>query len=170
MEYLFGFLCLNWCALTVGAHLSLRIAAWVAKIDAFGLIPNWSLFAPNPAVTDPHLVCRDDAGQGVVKPFQEMDGHVFDKGLSVAVWNPSRRVSKGILDALTELLVLADSIEACEIRFSLPYLRLANYTLSLPAAPDSVSRQFGIVLCTGFDHRDPPELVFLSEFHVLPRR
>lgn len=161
--------CLIWVGLTVATHVSTRIAERVVEFDVFALVPAWSFFAPHPLTLDPHLIYRDKAASGEFGAFREAPNSISAHSRFRCIWNPDRRVSKSLFDALSELSGLAQCVKPHELKLSFPYLMLANYVMHLDGNSEAVSRQFAIVSSGGYDESEEPVLVFVSEFHALPK-
>ena len=160
-------ICLGWLALTVGCHLSERLAQFVAGFDLFSVVPSWSFFAPIPVTTDPHLIYRDRTDDGSVGPFCEVACSNPIRGHFAFFWNPRRRVSKVFTDTMSDLIALSGSLKPHDFKLSIPYLTLANFVQNIESESSSVARQFAIVSTAGFDEQQPPDLIFVLEFHPL---
>jgi hypothetical protein len=144
------------------------LASAVRRRDQFGLIPNWSFFAPTPAMTDLHLLYRDRNNHERIELWSEFliaDTPRLLQGL----WNPQKRIEKAWIDVLLSLLEVATrSPTAGEIVLSGPYLFVLQRISSEPRFGAAKARQFAVIQ-TGA-HLMEPEILFVSNWHSLEGR
>src|SRR6516165_3344166 len=86
----------------VGLLLILTVAGqfrnqskWVARWkyrDVCGIIPLWTFFAPNPGMTDYHLMWRDRYADHSCSPWHEVVAP--SASWLKAIWNPHKRSRK----------------------------------------------------------------------------
>jgi hypothetical protein len=157
-----GLVLLVWLAASVIGQFPGRWNEALRARDAFGLIPSWSFFAPNPARSDCHLVYRHVLDDGGVTEWTE--AFVWRSTWTRAIWNPDRRVEKAISDANSHL---ARRKDVGGVHWSTPYLLLLNYVSGLPAPADAVAVQFALLGSFGYDADAAPFARFLSDAHPL---
>jgi hypothetical protein len=144
-----------------------RFVLYLVNRDIFSLIPIWTFFAPNPGCTDLHLLYRDRDAEGGTTDWREIVVSGRDSWLDL--WNPHRRISKGVTDVGPDLThgtdyVPRNSVDKKKV-LGFPYLLLLNYVCSQPADFRAEMRQFALARTGGFGTEGSPEVVFLSAFH-----
>jgi hypothetical protein len=163
-----GALTLVWLALSVLNQFKRgSLIARVKRHDALALIPTWTFFAPRPGVTDFNVMYRDCTVSGGFSPWYEMRHE--NGGRFRAVWNPSKRVGKGITDTCNTLLQLSSKNLGRGILVQVPYLLLLNHVSAAPRTDASHMRQFAIVRTTGHDAPRDTTMLFVSALHRLER-
>lgn len=162
MSELVGLLFLVWFAASVLAHLPGPPARRLRSLDAFGLIPSWAFFAPNPVRTDSHLVYRHILRSGLVTDWTE--AFVWRAPAMRWIWNPDRRAEKAISDAGSHL---CKREELTGVQWSTPYLLLLNYVSGLPRTREAVAVQFALLGSFGHQHEKSPFVRFVSDCHPL---
>jgi hypothetical protein len=137
---------------------------WLKGHDYFAMIPAWTFFAPNPGTTDVHLLYRDKLSDGAVMGWREVPYHT--SALRV-VWNPHKRLQKGLSDLGNELQrYAADHLEQPElILTSSGFIALLNFVTRQPHALSTAFTQFAIARSYGFDSQERADVMFLSAFH-----
>lgn len=156
-----------WFVLTILHHLPFRLFDEIRASDSLRLLPRWNFFAPEPGVSDFHLLFRDHLVDESVTPWQKFKIERTQRSLVSWLWQPNKRVPKAVFDLGTSLLsVVTDSTKAPEmVPFSLPYLMFLNAVSSMPKSPFTVSRQFVLVKTDGVSA--PPDVLFISHVHEL---
>lgn len=137
----------TWLLLTLvrfagpSALLRLRVpqALW-------GFLPNWSLFAPSPGVTDYWVMVRDRVGEAEPGPW--VVAHCPEPRVwPHALWYPDKVQAKAVFDLVHQL---ADAIRTLGdpslLERSAPYLQLLHFVRHLPRSGEADQRQFAIVL------------------------
>jgi hypothetical protein len=138
------------------------LRAW----DVFSLLPRWTFFAPNPGVSDFHLLYRDRLANGTFGPWTEIP--LEDRNaLGKAFWNPRKRKGKLLSDAVRGLIRIAALYPATGYKTTMPYLVILNFIASLPRWPLTTGTQFLNMESFGFFAAKPPRVVFRSEMHRL---
>lgn len=144
----------------------LRLEKVFRRMDYFSLLPRWSFFAPNPGVTDYHLLYRD-------KNQEDECGRWYEYKISSrrtllgAVWNPKKRTKKALSDTVQTLVRSSSQMRPGEYKTSLCYIALVNFIASLPRNTDSKATQFMIMQSYGHYTEQDPKMLFRSEFHKI---
>ena len=159
-----GILLLAWLAASVIGQFPGRLNDRLRTADAFGLIPSWSFFAPNPARSDCHLVYRHILRGGVVTEWSE--AFVWRPTWARWVWNPDRRVEKAISDASSHLSRRKD---LDGVQWTTPYLLLLNYVSGLPRSDDAMAVQYALLGSFGYNIGTAPFVRFVSDAHPLEK-
>jgi hypothetical protein len=162
MPELAGLLFLVWLALSALAQLPGPAARKIRSLDAFGLIPSWAFFAPNPVRTDSHLVYRHILRSGHVTDWTE--AFVWRAPSLRWIWNPDRRAEKAISDASSHLVKRE---KLAGVQWSTPYLLLLNYVSGLPRTSEAVAVQFALLGSFGHQGDKSPFVRFVSDCHPL---
>lgn len=140
----------------------------VNQIDKYGILPNWSFFAPIPGTSDYRIVFCDIDILGHKSNWQEVEMGFKKKRTVDFFWNPKKYFQKGIIDLIQALLLeYADCKEKRLIQFSWSYLVLLQIVIREKREQDIRSRQFAIVSTKGFDSNKDLDLVFISFKHKL---
>lgn len=156
-----------WLILTVVNQFHEKRPAWLKSLDIFGLIPIWTFFAPNPGMTDYHLLYRDRLPDGTLGQWKEVRLQTRTGTLS-AVWGPDRRRNKTLSDLVSATIQLARTNGQKGIPVSIPYLLLLNYITSLPHSLAADSTQFMVMEHEGYhESPDPSRVLMLSGMHRL---
>ncbi|MEU6237765.1 hypothetical protein [Kitasatospora sp. NPDC047058] len=135
------------------------------------VIPNWRFFGPQPAMSDSHVLFRDELADGSVTDWQEA-AVVEERRLSHMVWHPNRRREKVVVDAVEEMKVLTGlEQDLKKIQLAIPYLLLLTYvSKGCTHHPQTRRTQFLLASGPGYDEDGPePTLFFASDFHALRR-
>lgn len=153
----------------VSALVQFLPARWDEKCrrwDLFSLLPRWTFFAPNPGVSDYHLLYRDRLGNSAFGHWKEVS---LDpkRTLTKAVWNPQKRNAKLLTDAVRGLVRIAGVYSPPGYKTTMPYLVILNFVASLPRWPLADGTQFLIMESFGFVSNRTPRVVFRSEVHRL---
>jgi hypothetical protein len=160
-----GAVFVGWFALSVANqfdYFSQKIGRW----DYLKLVPRWTFFAPNPGINDYHLVYRDRLTNGSYSAWREVV-HLNSGDNISCLWNPQRRVTKTIADAVNNIMRVNLQIAnfAKSAKFTLEYMLLLRAAQNEPTeGPD---RQFAIIQTHGFVGAREAELLLLSELHAI---
>ena len=158
---------LSWLLLTVLAHLP-RLSNQVRGHDSLRLIPSWNFFAPTPCSHDYHIVYRDRDANGETTAWASLD-LCRSRSIVAGFWNPGKRVTKTIFDAVSSLLATLRTVtdnnhSEC---FSIPYLVILNAVIwCVPTRSGNIERQFAIVQSPGTTLAEL-DLIYVSSFHPL---
>lgn len=140
--------------------------SWLHARDYCALMPEWSLFAPEPVVGDLQLLYRDKLLDGRFTLWKEVPFH--KASLVRAIWNPEKRRLKTTLNAATLVLQMAARNPKSQALFiSHPYMILLMCIISIPRWKCSDCRQFVIVRTFGYDTSREAEILLLSPLHKL---
>lgn len=139
---------------------------WLKYFDYFALIPVWTFFAPNPGTTDVHLLYRDRLSDGTVLSWREVP---YGAGPLRAIWNPQKRLQKGLSDLGTGVQrYAAQHLDRPELVLTHPgFIMLLNFVTQQPHAPLAVFTQFAVARSYGRGAEMPADVMFLSTFHHL---
>jgi hypothetical protein len=136
---------------------------WLKRLDRPGLIPAWTFFAPNPGMSDHHLLYRDRLITGSVGVWKELPLHQNRCVIDV-IWNPSKRLSKALTDLVMSVVTRPSEFDHAQLKLMVPYLAVLNHVSAASASPLVAARQF-MILQTDTDGSDT--LLLMSEFHHL---
>jgi hypothetical protein len=137
----------------------------VKRRDVFSLIPIWTFFAPRPGVTDFNIVYRDFSPEGAFSPWSELEP--LDAKAYRGLWNPRKRMRKGITDVCNGMLRIASRKVGSRMYVQLPYLMLLNSVCAAPRTVPGAQRQFAIVRTFGYSPLRQPHVLFVSALHRL---
>ncbi|HET6360746.1 MAG TPA: hypothetical protein VFH11_01665 [Gemmatimonadota bacterium] len=145
---------------------------WIRRIkrfDRFGVLPDWTFFAPTPIVSDYRFLYRDMSGDGTLTSWKEITYR--NTSLLRSVWHPERRIQKGLNVSVASLVRRAIAAGRFEKRrlLEVSYLLILNFVEKQPRDFRAVKRQFLIAQTRGVESDDNPHIMFLSAFHVLPK-
>jgi len=154
-----------WFLATVLTQFSYPWAERLKAFDSCHIFPRWTFFAPNPGTSDFHLVFRQKNPLGEISDFLEVPLHI--RGRWAFIWNPDKRVKKGLFDLAVTVGRLCATGECDErnITFSFAYIALLNYLTYSQLAPDTDAIQFALLSSGGFISAFEPSLVMCSGFH-----
>ncbi len=144
----------------------LRLEKFFRRMDYFSLLPRWSFFAPNPGVTDYHLLYRDKDQEDECGRWTEY-AIASKRTLIGAVWNPKKRAKKALSDTVQTMIRSSNKLEPSQYKTSICYIALVNFIASLPRQSESKSTQFMIMESYGHYPTKGPKMLFRSEFHKL---
>ena len=133
----------------------------VIRFDRFMLLPTWTFFAPNPGSTDFRLVYRNIDHQDRLSAWEEVP-LVRTRHWRDALWNPEKRLSKGLFDLAQTLMTIRRMYESPDVAMtSLPYVAIVRFVESLPRSPSVRCRQFMVLQTHGMlnPHQEPEVLV-----------
>ncbi len=152
-----------WFSLTALRQTRGRLARRLTDWDVAGTLPVWRFFAPMPGCFDYHLLVRDLSADGTITDWSEVPGWPR-RGWNV-VWNPGKRLRKGLLDVATALIQEQERMTPEAVRLSVPYLVLLNYISRLPRQEVVERRQFLLMVSSGYEIDLEPEILCLSGIH-----
>lgn len=144
----------------------LRLESFFRRMDYFSLLPRWSFFAPNPGVTDYHLLYRDKDQENECGRWRELP-IASKRTLLGAIWNPKKRSKKALSDAVQTIVRSSNTLKPSEFKTSICYIALVNFIASLPRKTDGRATQFMIMESYGHYPDKGPKMLFRSEFHKL---
>jgi len=147
-----------------------RLQRALARIDIFRLLPVWTFFAPNPGVSDYHLVyrCRDKNGN--ISPFKKVSLR-NKKNIANAIWNPGKRSQKALNDFVQDIRRMISDNDMDEtnehlLKLSFSYIVTLHYCTELVKQTfEEASVQFMILESFGYFELRKPRLILNSEFH-----
>jgi hypothetical protein len=149
---------------------NVRMQTFLSKIDIFRLLPIWTFFAPNPGVSDYHLLYRIRYVGGRISDFKNLDV-TAGKSIKNAVWNPHKRVHKSLNDFVQEIRKTINTSDIDEtnqyvLKLSFGYIVILNYCTELGRrVSDAESVQFMILESFGHFELREPRLILNSDFH-----
>jgi len=144
----------------------LRLENFFRRWDIFSLLPRWSFFAPNPGVTDYHLLYRDKDQENECGRWYEY-AIASKRTLVGAVWNPRKRTKKALADTVQTLIRSSKEMTPAQYKTSICYIALVNFISSLPRNEESKATQFMIMESYGHYSEKKPRMLFRSEFHKI---
>lgn len=156
----------TWLVLSIANQVQRgRFIARAKRHDQLALIPTWTFFAPRPGTTDFHVMYRDCSAAGGVSRWREIP--MPRPGRMRAVFNPSKRLGKGVTDMCNTLLRLSRQNLGRRLYLQIPYLTLLQYACAAPRTGASQLRQFAIVRTTGHGTPRDTTMLFVSALHRL---
>ena len=144
----------------------LRLEDFFRRMDYFSLLPRWSFFAPNPGVTDYHLLYRDKCEKNECGRWREY-AIASKRTLLGALWNPKKRTKKALADAVQTLIRSSKELTPAQYKTSVCYIALVNFIASLPRNTEGKATQFMIMESYGHYTEKDPRMLFRSEFHKI---
>lgn len=169
-----------WFLVSIVWQFKFEFLQRIGKYDIFQLLPNWTFFAPNPGISDYHLLYRtkvcnnSEVTNWVEIPFIEY------RRFTNFVWNPNRRYIKFLIDCINNLLKMVaeyrkDNLTKDDITknlcLSVPYLLMLNcvykHVDTLHIKDDEAYVQFAIVESFGILPSNEPEPLIVSTFHQI---
>lgn len=114
----------------------------------WALLPNWSLFAPHPGMTDYYLFYRDQSGSEEPGPWILAHGPEPRKWYH-GLWNPNKIQAKAVFDLMQQLEQATASMPAGgeeQVMKSAPYQHLLFFVRHLPRTEPKDHTQFSIVV------------------------
>jgi hypothetical protein len=157
---------MTWLAVTVAAQAAhCGLGRWRPSHRS-GILPRWTFFAPYPEVRDYRLFVRARPANGPFGSWREIPLADVRFPLS-SVWNPRKRIQKGLYFALSSLLALKRQTAQDRLVQTEAYRRVLGYVRETRLSPESREVQFMIARSYGFVSSLKPKSVFLSEIHPL---
>jgi hypothetical protein len=148
------------------------LKGFLVKIDPFRVLPLWTFFAPNPGVSDYHLLYRTRNGKGDISSFINIRLR-NKKNFMNAIWNPPKRSQKALNDFAQEIkrqiaVHNLDDESQHLLKLSLSYIAILHYCTEINrGASDTESVQFMILESFGYFELAEPRLVLNSDFHQI---
>jgi hypothetical protein len=167
MAILIIFVLSLWCVLSLWNQLTFAFGEGLRRFDAFQLLPRWAFFAPNPGITDYHLVYLLKSHTRDFDAWQEVSWS-SGRAWSSCVWNPTKRYYKIQFDAINAIMSICrdnSTYEEGALVLTIPYLLLLNIACSHSCTQQADSIQFAIVQTHGFEPRKEPTVVLRSRLH-----
>jgi hypothetical protein len=155
----------GWVVATLIVQLNVRFARKISKRDMFHLLPRWTFFAPNPGVTDYHLVFRRQDADGELSSFLELPLH--RRSRYAWLFNPDKRTKKALLDLaiMMEQVCNATTDSGGNIRLTFPYVALLNYFSHTTLPPTTRAIQYCLLASQSATEHQPTRLIVCSDFH-----
>ena len=136
----------------------------IKQYDVASLIPIWTFFAPNPGMRDYNILYRHKLSNGSYTLWRQLVDN--NPPVTAAIWNPTKRKKKAILDLSVFLCrSIPSKLKTDDIRgifLTVPYLGLAAAVSSVAAVPMSDGVQFMILLSHGHLADAKPDILFVS--------
>lgn len=165
-----------WLVLSVLSQFSTDRLNALKRLDVFQILPIWTFFAPNPGHSDYHVIGRDRLSDGTTTAWRDVLP-IPQQGALSAVWNPRKRRTKVVVDAVATLVEMVgrakkegrvpESLER-GLLLSGPYLVLLNIVAHVAKHhPDAAAFQFAVVERQGFGRDATPTPLVMSPFHGL---
>jgi hypothetical protein len=146
------------------------------RLNILNAIPIWTFFAPTPGITDTHIIFRDKKSNLEVSEWGEIV-LLEERRWYHFIWNPHKRKSKLIVDALSQIKSLKNKSLKNEfkeeelqyrVQLSKGYLILLNLVMNYEMSDNEIlSRQFMVVDSYLFSGKRQPFPIFSSPFHTL---
>jgi hypothetical protein len=133
-------------------------------LHTYGLLPQWSFFAPTPGTQNLYLLYRDVHEGGDVTAWRIVHGMDVDRGPWTFVWNPRRRLRKALHDLITGLPYSEYQSRPDLFKLSTPYLLIVHHLASLPRLRGAWATEF--LIMQSWPH-ERPAVAFQSELHRL---
>ena len=140
----------------------------IKRFDKFGLLPDWTFFAPIPSQSDYRYLYRDMSADGVLSSWKEI--RFRNTSVLRSVWHPERRIQKGLnvsVGSLSRRTIAAGKFEK-RLLLEVSYLLILNFVEQQPRDFRAIKRQFTIAQTDGVGSDGNPRIIFLSASHVLP--
>jgi hypothetical protein len=119
-------------------------------VNVFGLIPTWTFFAPNPGMTDYHLLYRDRLADGSFDNWRQVELKGSENGCRLALWNPTKRKHKALSDTVSALIGLSKHRASDALIVTVPYVLILNFVTSRPHSLGTTATQFMVLEHSGF--------------------
>ena len=155
-----------WIVLTVLAQFeSSSVATKVKILDTFHLIPRWTFFAPNPCLSNYHLVYRDFLLDGSCSSWAEVHGLITPRGVWGSIWNPRKRRAKCFIDVVQMLSAHPPDQQPPVLSFG--YIWALHMCIFLPRTQAAQFRQFAVVAVMRGRSEEQVSPLFVSLKHRL---
>lgn len=155
-----------WLVLIAITQIPSKLSSYIHDIDYFSLIPSWTFFAPEPGVTDYHLLTRIKLKSGDITPLV-VESITNNKIITNAIWNPKKRKHKVLTDVVQTFARLSFEFPK-NLSLTTPYLLILNYISQIYKIQYKGEQiQFVIAETKGFQLKKEPKIIFMSEFHEL---
>ena len=142
-----------------------RLKVW----DFFSVLPKWTFFAPNPGRYDNRILYRDKLQDGQKSDWMELP-LIEKRGWLSAIWNPHKRLTKGVSDAVHEMAVsrqISRDVYQETFPVQVPHLFFLNCVLNADQPTQSKERQYVVVASHGFDENTEILIQARSQFYRL---
>jgi hypothetical protein len=157
-----------WGAATIANQFHSWCPAWLRDMDPCGLIPTWTFFAPNPGMTDYHLLYRDRLADGSFDNWRELELKGSENGFRLALWNPAKRKHKALSDIVSSLIGLSKDRASDALIVTIPYVLVLNFITSRPHSLGTTGTQFMVLEHSGFSHEpERSRVLVMSGIHRL---
>lgn len=157
-----------WGAATVANQFHRWCPAWLRAVDVLGLIPIWTFFAPNPGMTDYHLLYRDRLPDGSFDNWRKVDLKQSENGLRLALWNPTKRKHKALTDVVSVLTRVANQARLEALVATVPYILILNFITCCPHSLGTTGTQFMVLEHGGFSGEpEQTRVLVMSGIHRL---
>jgi len=174
-----------WIALTVANQFERgrKFIDGILQLDALALIPSWTFFAPDPGRTDTHVVYREVYEGGTLANWRAL--RLVSRPTMFGLSHGERRVAKGIVDQLPELLQggqspsdqAADQQVAGErdelhsaspaVMFTNAYLAALSLVTQEQHDAFAAAVQFALAISDSPEREHDSTLLFISAIHSL---
>lgn len=158
-----------WAIISIIAHMPFFPAAKFSFWYDLALIPQWNFFAPNPPKGDFILLFRDKLNTHELSNWVEVRNPARNPYFCW-IWNPCKRMNKGQLDLVNELVSLSNALKKRNMSAdeqtetiiqSVAYLALLSYLCGYRQNPLAIERQFAVLSSMESTYG----VVFTSNFH-----
>jgi hypothetical protein len=158
-----------WGAATIANQCHSWCPVWLRAVNVCGLIPTWTFFAPNPGMTDYHLLYRDRLADGSFDNWRQVELKGPENGVRLALWNPTKRKHKALSDTVNALIGLSKHRVGDALMVTVPYVLVLNFVTSRPHSLGTTATQFMVMEHSGFAHEPERSRVLVrSGLHRLP--
>lgn len=166
---LIGLLFFAWFVLSVASQVWQSPRLRFPWLDALGLIPQWTFFAPRPGMHDVHLLYRDRLRDGRVTRISYIP-MIEARRLSHAIWYPRKYRNKVLADVVISLGRQIAELKRAErdiriLMLSPSYLMALHLVMQMPRPVDAQARQFILAQHRSLGSDPDPHLLFMSNFH-----
>jgi hypothetical protein len=177
MTYVVIPLLIIWFGISVLWQLQIKPLSKFRGYDVFGLIPNWSFFAPNPGTSDYHVVYRDKHVAGTFTEWQELS-LLSARGAVDWLWHPRKRRTKLVCDCVNAIARMIRQHRTADpepdhydgLCLTVPYLLLLNaVTNSRPPSGAVTHRYFAVVETYGYPGSKETRPLVRSALHPIKR-
>ena len=145
---------------------ALRLRRWLRRWDFFRFLPTWQLFRSPPLHMA--LVWRDQWQDHTIGAWQAVS-MVPQATWMALLWNPQafrpHLLYTLAIDVAGAAQVAPGGIQTIETGFA--YRALWHYVMHLPRAPETIARQFKVLVPYDDDGAQPSRTVYTSAFHPL---
>jgi hypothetical protein len=156
-----------WLAATIANQLGGRWRRPLERLNAFGVLPSFGFFAPEPVSVDYHLAFRDSRADGRAGTWREVPEP--SRPLLAALWNPGRRRGNAMRRVVQFLDVLSSTagLDEPTLVLSFPFLYLLHLASLAGHEASTVGRQLMVVQTRGFAEPREVALTLASEIHAV---
>lgn len=160
MYLFFIILYLIWVILTIIKQFDKTILK-LSKYDFFALIPNWTLFAPNPKFSDYKLFYRDKLSDGSVSDLIEIDW--INNHAKNFLWRGQMREQKFLSLVSKDVYKYREKKIDLMFFFDIKTQMLKNYIMHYKVPEDIVTRQVTVVETYGHLVNREELIVFVTD-------